>query len=303
MVGFGNCTSGHNDTAMKTLLLPILILSALIPSAISAADADTNVLLIITDEHNFRTLGCYRDLLPREQAEMWGADVVVPTPHLDSLAADGVICTRAYATAPVCSPCRAAMITGRYPHATGVPTNDRVLDRTIPTLADRLNDAGYRTTFIGKWHLGGTGKPEWSPKVDGGFQFKEFMYNRGHWKKFEIVDGKPRVASRRNGNPNYDVGGADSQSFSTDWLTDRGDRLHHRSRREETVLYRDQLSRSARPQHGSAALRSPLRRLEILAAADLPDRYSVAEVVGSGQKTPGISRRGYVALLWHGSVH
>ena len=69
-----------------------------------------NVLLIITDEHNFRTLGCYRELLPRAQAEMWGPGAVVETPHLDSIARDGVLCTRAYATSPVCSPCRAAMM-------------------------------------------------------------------------------------------------------------------------------------------------------------------------------------------------
>ncbi|HAD57922.1 MAG TPA: sulfatase, partial [Planctomycetaceae bacterium] len=138
--------------------------------------------MIITDEHNFRTLGCYRETLPREQAEMWGFDAVVKTPHLDRIAGEGVLCTRAYATSPVCSPCRAAMITGRYPHTAGVPANDRVLDQSIPTLADRLNKAGYRSTFIGKWHLGGTGKPEWAPKVDGGFQSTEYMFNRGHWK-------------------------------------------------------------------------------------------------------------------------
>ncbi|WP_166831728.1 sulfatase family protein [Thalassoroseus pseudoceratinae] len=183
--------------------------------------AAPNVLLIITDEHNFRTLGCYREWMPREQAEMWGLGAVVSTPHLDRLAKEGVMCTRAYATSPVCSPCRAAMITGRYPHTVGVPTNNRVLDRTVPTLADRLNDAGYRTAFFGKWHLGGNGKPEWQPKVDGGFQFTKFMFNRGHWKKFALKDGQPMVGARNNGKPTYAVDGADQETFSTDWLTDR----------------------------------------------------------------------------------
>ena len=183
--------------------------------------ATPNVLLIITDEHNFRTLGCYRQQMPREQAEMWGKDVVVPTPHIDQLAADGVLCMRAYATSPVCSPCRAAMITGRYPHAVGVPTNDKSLDRSVPTLADRLNDAGYRTGFIGKWHLAGTGKPEWAPLVDGGFRFKKYMFNRGHWKKFAITDDGARVGAVKKGQPTYDVDGADAHSFSTDFLTDR----------------------------------------------------------------------------------
>lgn len=199
-------------------LVPILLS---ILSASAVADTQPNVLVIVTDEHNFRTLGCYRESMPREQAEMWGLGATVPTPNLDRLAKEGVMCTRAYATSPVCSPCRAAMITGRYPHATGVPTNNKVLDRSIPTLADRLNDAGYRTAFIGKWHLGGNGKPEWSPKIDGGFQFKRFMFNRGHWKKFTLEDGVPAVGAMKKGQPSYGVDGADSKTFSTDWLTDR----------------------------------------------------------------------------------
>ncbi|MEO1614945.1 MAG: sulfatase [Planctomycetota bacterium] len=200
--------------------LGLLLLSANVTFAVEDP-GKPNVLLIITDEHNFRTLGCYREQMPREQAEMWGPEVTVSTPQLDRIAHEGVICTRAYATSPVCSPCRAAMITGRYPHNTGVPTNNLVLDRSIPTLADRLNDAGYRTAFFGKWHLAGTGKPEWSPDIDGGFQFKKFMFNRGHWKKFAIMNGAPRVDSKRNGVPSYGLAGADETSFATDWLTDR----------------------------------------------------------------------------------
>lgn len=201
------------------LCLATFLLS--IPLTMTHADQAPNVLLIITDEHNFRTLGCYREQMTREQAEMWGQDVIVETPNFDRLAAEGVLCTRAYATSPVCSPCRAAMITGRYPHAVGVPTNDKVLDRSVPTLADRLNKAGYRTGFVGKWHLGGTGKPEWSPKVDGGFTFKKYMFNRGHWKKFELTKNGAKVSATKNGAPTYGVDGADEKTFSTDFLTDR----------------------------------------------------------------------------------
>ena len=192
----------------------------LLPTQVMA-DAAPNVLIIVTDEHNFRTLGCYRDHLSADQAEMWGEGVVVPTPNIDAIAEQGVICTRAYATSPVCSPCRAAMITGQYPHNVGVPTNDHVLDENAATLADRLNEAGYRTGFIGKWHLAGDGKPEWSPESDGGFRFKKFMFNRGHWKKFVMENGVPAVGSTKNGQPNYNVGDADEETFSTDFLTDR----------------------------------------------------------------------------------
>ena len=59
------------------------------------AEESPNILLIITDEHNFRTLGCYRDHLPKEQAEMWGPGAIVKTPNINRLASEGVICTRA----------------------------------------------------------------------------------------------------------------------------------------------------------------------------------------------------------------
>lgn len=191
-------------------------------SAIARAADTPNVLVIVTDEHNFRTLGCYRDLLSSEQAEMWGPGSIVETPHLDRLAHEGLICTRAYATAPVCSPCRGAMISGLYPQNNGVPANDKKLRTDIPTIATILGDAGYQTGFIGKWHLGGTGKPEWAPKIDGGFKHTKFMFNRGHWKKFSLTGGVPAIGARNKKDaPSYDVDGADAQSFSTDYLTDR----------------------------------------------------------------------------------
>jgi len=204
------------------LLLLVLSCWPLVQPTVLAVPADTpNVLLIITDEHNFRTLGCYRKQMSREQAEMWGQNVIVETPHIDRLANEGVICTRAYATSPVCSPCRAAMFTGRYPHVAGVPTNNHILDRSIPSLADRLNKADYRTGYVGKWHLGGTGKPEWAPKVDGGFTFKKYMFNRGHWKKFVMVGNDPAIGAKKGKQPSYGVDGADAKTFSTDFLTDR----------------------------------------------------------------------------------
>ena len=119
------------STVIRFLATLILLLGFHLTGSNANAESSDgpNVLLLITDEHNFRTLGCYREQMPREQAEMWGAGVIVPTPNLDRIAKEGVICTRAYATSPVCSPCRAAMITGRYPHVAGVPTNNFILDR------------------------------------------------------------------------------------------------------------------------------------------------------------------------------
>ena len=77
-----------------------------------------NLLIIQTDEHNFRTLGCYRTTLPPEQAFMWGRNAVVETPNIDWIAGNGAICTKFYATSPVCSPSRASFVSGQYPQNT-----------------------------------------------------------------------------------------------------------------------------------------------------------------------------------------
>ncbi|MHC4180936.1 MAG: sulfatase-like hydrolase/transferase, partial [Planctomycetota bacterium] len=112
------------------------------------------MLIIQTDEHNFRTLGCYRATLPPEQALMWGKSVVT-TPNIDWLASHGAVCTSFYATTPVCSPSRAAFVTGRYPQNTPVTTNNIPLRDDAVTFAEILRRQGYATGYAGKWHLDG----------------------------------------------------------------------------------------------------------------------------------------------------
>ncbi len=181
-----------------------------------------NLLIIQTDEHNFRTLGCYRKLLPTDQALMWGARAIVETPHIDAIAARGAICTSYYATSPVCTPSRAALLSGRYPQNTGAPTNDLPLRDDVVTLAERLRDQGYSTGFAGKWHLDGPGKPQWAPQRQFGFEDNRYMFNRGHWKMLELTPTGPAVKSvNSNGQPDYGLRGADDKSFATDWLVDR----------------------------------------------------------------------------------
>ena len=179
-----------------------------------------NLLVIMTDEHNFRTLGCYRELLPERQALMWGK-AIVKTPNIDWIAKQGAICTSFYATTPVCSPSRAAFVSGMYPHTTPVSTNNIPLSDDIVTFAELLKRQGYETGFAGKWHLDGSGKPQWAPKRKFGFDDNRFMFNRGHWKKFELTDTGARIAARKNKRPTYAVDGADEKSFSTDFLTNR----------------------------------------------------------------------------------
>ncbi len=182
-----------------------------------------NLLIIHTDEHNFRTLGCYRDLMTEDQAFVWGPGVKVDTPHIDSLARDGAICDSYYSSSPVCSPSRASFVSGLYPIATDVYKNDIPLKEGLITFAEVLKNQGYATSYLGKWHLGGEAKPGFAPEQKFGFEDNRYMWNRGHWKKLGLrEDDTPYVAARNNrGEPASRVGGADEKSFTTDWLTTR----------------------------------------------------------------------------------
>ncbi|MCK5000202.1 MAG: sulfatase-like hydrolase/transferase, partial [Anaerohalosphaera sp.] len=181
-----------------------------------------NLLIIHTDEHNFRTLGCYRKTLSDKQAYVWGKDAVVDTENIDWIADNGALCTRFYATTPVCSPSRAAFVSGQYPHNTPVSNNDIPLKDNIVTFAEILGRNGYSTGYAGKWHLDGTGKPQWGPDRQFGFADNRYMFNRGHWKKLEDTKNGPRVGARNDkGRPSYGVDGADEKSFTTDFLADK----------------------------------------------------------------------------------
>jgi len=198
---------------MRILAQPIglFLLLGVSVSVVAAKDVEKrpNLLVIHTDEHHFNTLGCY-------------GGRVVKTPNIDWLAERGARCTSFYATTPVCSPSRAALVSGRYPQNTPVVTNNIPLDDKIVTFAEILRRRGYATGYAGKWHLDGSGKPQWAPARQFGFDDNRFMFNRGHWKKMEDTAEGPRVAARaKGGKPSYGVEGADDESFTTDWLANK----------------------------------------------------------------------------------
>ena len=99
-----------------------------------------NVVFITTDQMRADSLGC-------------AGNPIVRTPHLDRLAAEGVLAERMYVAQPLCMPSRSTIITGTTPRVHGVWTNGIALDPEVPTFGHMLSDAGYHTALIGKAHF------------------------------------------------------------------------------------------------------------------------------------------------------
>jgi arylsulfatase A len=150
----------NTGTAGLSCLLAISLAATLAAGPLKAADASrTNVVVILVDDMGGADLGCYGSTYHR-------------TPHLDRFAASGVRFTSAYAACPVCSPTRAALLTGLYPARLQLtdwlpgradrpdqkllrPIFNQSLPPGVITIADILKSNGYVTGHFGKWHLGG----------------------------------------------------------------------------------------------------------------------------------------------------
>lgn len=151
---------------MKPLLLFALLTVAF---AVSAAERKPNILLIVSDDHGYGDVGAYgcKD---------------IPTPHLDSLAKNGVRFTSGYVSGPYCSPTRAGLLSGRYQTrfghefnpGQGQPGEKKIgFPLTETPLPQKLKAAGYKTGMVGKWHLGSD--KEFHPLSRGFEEFYGFL--------------------------------------------------------------------------------------------------------------------------------
>jgi len=175
-----------------------LVLAAVASAEAAAAQPPRrpNIVILLADDLGYGELGCQ-------------GNPEIPTPNIDSIAAHGIRCTNGYVTAPVCSPSRAGLMTGRYQPRFGHELNAIGAQNLQPqvglplgevTFADRLKAAGYVTGAVGKWHLGGTAK--YHPQERGFDEFFGFLHE-GHFYTRPPYAG---VVSRlRTNEPPYDA--------------------------------------------------------------------------------------------------
>lgn len=170
---------------MKRIIMACLLLA---PMFVNAANSQPNVIFILADDLGYSDVSCY------------GATGVV-TPHIDQLAAEGLRFTDFHTAASICSPSRAAFLTGAYPQRCGLymginPNRTEHwflgLNPDEITLAEQFKSCGYRTSMVGKWHLGT--EPEFSPLGQGFDDYYGMPCNFAHSPRF--FDGEQEVFAK-----------------------------------------------------------------------------------------------------------
>lgn len=137
-----------------------------------------NILFYFTDQQRHDTCGCFGQ----------EADI---TPNLDTLAKEGVAFETAISPQPVCGPCRALFQTGQYATTTNCFRNNKMLPHDVKTLANYLEEGGYETAYIGKWHLASEGELEAKPIIDHTITAIPKEYRGGYsgfWRASDVLE-------------------------------------------------------------------------------------------------------------------
>jgi arylsulfatase A-like enzyme len=205
----------------------VLSLAAVALTALAAAAADRppNVVIILSDDVGYGEFG-------------FQGNKEIPTPNIDSIARNGVRFTNGYVAATYCSPCRAGLMTGRYPTRFGHEWNEGgpagVGKGAVPfglpldqkTIAQHLKARGYATYAVGKWHLGGM--PEYLPMARGFDEFYGTVANTPYLNPPNFIDSRvsPKVTPVK-----------DDTFYTTDAYAERSVDLIGKSKEKPFFLY------------------------------------------------------------------
>jgi len=172
--------SFNSATSRFTCLIYVIVIS------LSELCASTNIILIVTDDQRWDATGFMQERMPslgRTARFPWMEN---NTPNLDRLSEEGTHFDNGYGVYSLCSPARATMLTGQYPHKHGITNNQTDFPSDVVTYANLLQDAGYTTGYFGKWHMG-------TQDDRPGFDYVRTFYGQG--KYFGTV------FNDENGNP------------------------------------------------------------------------------------------------------
>lgn len=162
--------------SMKAIITFVLTSAALsfFSGIVHAEGRKPNIVFILSDDHRWNHMG-FMD-------HPW-----IQTPNLDRMAKEGVVFNNAFCTTSLCSPSRASFVTGQYAHKHGVINNLIPWDNKNVTVLELMKKRGYKTAFIGKWHMPGP-----LPKLRGVDRYISFNVKTGQGQYFDcplIIDG------------------------------------------------------------------------------------------------------------------
>ncbi len=133
-----------NDMLLKYMLIVFLSISVTVAIGQKAAQAPMNIIYILSDDHRYDAMG----FMNKVQG--------LKTPAMDKMAMEGMHVKNAFVSTALCSPSRASILTGQYPHTHTVVDNDAPLPPNLQFFPQYLQKKGYQTAFFGKWHMGNT---------------------------------------------------------------------------------------------------------------------------------------------------
>lgn len=208
-IPFGEINSGVAACSLKSKLFGIVSLVSVM--GLSAKEKP-NVIYILTDQWRSSAFG-------------YAGDPVVKTPNIDKFSKEAVIFRNAVSVCPVCTPYRAALMTGRYPTSTGMFLNDLYLPEKEVCMAEIFKSAGYQTAYYGKWHLDGHGR------YNDVQQYRRQGFD--YWKALECSHDYNKMPYYENDDPEIKYWGKYSPFAITD---DAGAYLKQISKEKDPFL-------------------------------------------------------------------